>query len=185
MIIFFFIVTSLVTLLSLYLLIEGIVKKVMSCRRVGGIMLLASMFVILCYFMHWTVPLILIFGITGFVITSIGTYGENDTEQFIMSLVFCIIGSIFYILSSYFWYQSGWYTSLAFVTFVLCCWSFINSMQKKRIPILSLLMSIFYMVIAAYVWMTREVNVPLVCIGGGLLSLILKAGWKRIYEKDF
>lgn len=180
----FFIVTALVAILSLYLLIEGLMKKVPSCHKVGGTILLVSLFAVWCYFLNWALPLVLIFGIAGCIFASMGTYGEDDTENFTMGLGFCIVGAIFYIISFYFWYQSGWYTSLAFTTFILCCLSYINSMQKKYVPVLSLLMSIFFMVVTAYVWRTEEVSIPLVCIGGGITSLILKACW-IMYEKKF
>ena len=181
----FFTLIALVAVLSLYLLVEGLMKKVPSCHKVGGTILLVSLFAVWCYFLNWALPLVLIFGIAGCIFASMGTYGEDGTENLKMGLGFCIIGMIFYILSFHFWYQSGWYTSLASTTFILCCLSYINSTQKKHIPALSLLMSIFFMAVTAYVWRTAEVSILLVCIGGGILSLILKACWNVMYKKFF
>lgn len=182
-----FVVTILVTICALFLLIEGVTKGVPSCYKTGGVMILIPVFVVVGYLINWLFPLVFIYGILGVIMTMMGTFGENDAETFKMGIVFCIIGVIFYIISFYYWYQSGWYTSLAFTTFTLCCLSLINSMQcdSNRKPVLSLSMSLLFVIITAYVWITTEIDIVMVCVGGVIVSLLLKALWKIIYERDY
>ena len=180
-------VTILVALISLYLFIEGITKKVPSCYAIGGIALLISVFTAVCQLFDWLIPVIVIFGILGVSITLMGASGEQGKDTLKMGIRFCVIGLILCLISFYYWYVSGWYTSMAIVTCMLSYICIHNAIKgiNDYVPRLSISLLLLFASITIYVCVAHRIDIPFVLLLGVFAGIISTYIWKIVYNKLF
>lgn len=185
--ILFLIVAFIATFISIVLITVGTRKKVSSCLSMGGIILLITIVAALSYYFDWFIPLIVIFGTAGMIFTFMGTRGEDSEDSTRVGLIETVMGVVLLAIALYYWYQGGWYESLGFVTSLIGFLFFLNGIQNDSdyIPILSMSVSILFVLAAIYLWMFLELNGYVIFIGGFLGGLILRAMWKIFYEKDY
>ena len=185
--ILFFIVAFIAALVSIILITVGLRSKVSSCLSIGGITLLITIIAAVSYYFDWYIPLILIFGMSGMIFTSIGTYEENSKDSTKVGFIQSIVGVVLLLIAFYYWYRGGWYTSLGLATSLTSVIFFLNGIQNDSdyVPILSLSVGILFALATIYLWMFLKLNGPIVFLGGLLGGLMLKAMWSVFYEKNY
>lgn len=188
MIHFLLAILALITLsISLSLIISGVKKRVPSCYKIGGVLLAISILAVVCYFMNWSIPMIVIFGLAGTVLTHIGSSAENYPESLDVGILECFLGIMLYVASFYYWYQSGWYLSLAICSWLISCIYLINIMQAEKgvIPKISIILSIIFAAFTVFVWYMHNLNGIVIFMSGCIGSLLLNIVWNSSVVKKW
>ncbi len=173
--------------ISLPLIVAGIKKKVPSCYKIGGSLLMISIFTAVCYFFNWPIPMIVIFGLAGTILTYIGSSAEDDPKAFSVGVLDCFLGIMLYIASFYYWYQSGCYLSLAIFSWLISCIYLINIMQAEKgvTPKISIVLSIIFAAFATFLWYTHNLDGITIFMSGCIGSLLLNIIWNSLVVKKW
>ena len=171
--------------ISLVLIVSGVKKRVPSCYKIGGVLLAISIFTAVCYFMNWLIPMIVIFGLAGTTLIYLGSSDEDYPESFSVGVLESSLGMMFYAVSFYYWYQSGWYLSLAICSWLISCMYLINIMQAERkvIPKISIVLSIIFAAFAVFVWYMQNLDGIIIFMAGCIGSLLLNIVWNSSVVK--
>ena len=181
------IVAFLVTLVSISLIVVGVKNKVNSCSIIGGTILSIFILMVLCYFLNWIIPLILVFGLIGTIFTFMGTSKDEEENISKFGIIYCVLGLLFYFISFYYWYKGGWYTSMGIALCSLISITFINVILCKKdcIPLFSIAVCVLISLATIYVWMFLELNGILILISGIVIGIIIQSIWRLIYRESW
>lgn len=181
------IVATVVTLVSLYLIVEGLIQGASNYYRLGGIILFVTIFAAVSYFLGWVIPIIVIFGLSGVAITLMGASGEQESDTLKIGGIFCSIGLLFCTIAFYYWYKSGWYLSMSIATCALSYICIMNALKCKRnyIPRYSASLTLLFTGITIYMCIVHEINIILILLVGVFVGIILKYIWTVVSDKLF
>jgi len=181
------IVAFIVAVISIALIVVGVKNRVNSCTTMGGTILSVSILMVLCYFLNWIIPLIIIFGLIGTIFTFMGTSKDEEENISNFGIIYCILGLLFYFISFYYWYKGGWYTSMGIALCSLISITFINVILCKKgyIPLFSIAVCVLISLATIYVWMFLKLNGILIITSGFAIGIIIQSIWRLIYRESW
>jgi len=179
------VLATLVFFISVCFLIVGIAKKVGSVTWIGGLCLLVLTVLAIFYYFGLLIPMILVLGIPAFLFTVLGCSGEESKDSFKFGIVYLCIGLFLFWNLFLIWFDSGHYTSMAFMAWFMCFTFVINALHchKDYFPILSIISAILFALVAIYLWKMPDLKSMSIFWSGSFAAIFARSFWWLVYER--
>ena len=171
--IFLLILAILAIAVSLFQIGAGIREKDLGLLKIGGGILISTLVLAVFYFLGWTIPIIVVFGILGSLCAFLGIAGEEDANFQDVGVIYGIISIVLYFVCFYYWYQEAAYLSMEVSLLILFTILIIHAFTGKGIPFISSTMLLMCAYSFIYVARRHNIDIVHVLIVGELLSLYL------------